>query len=86
MAKRKSSTELDSTYILKIVLYLILGSEWLKILTHSGVQIPLPIGALVGVIVASHEKFQIDRKIEYALILLAMFIGFWVPLGIVVSI
>ena len=85
MPKRKSAPELDSIYILKIVLYLVVGSQWLKILTHSGVQIPVPVGALLGVLFASHERFQIDRKIEYALLLLAMFIGFWVPLGLVIT-
>ena len=83
MAKRKSSNqELDSIYVLKLVMYLIIGSQWLKIVSHSGVQIPIPVGALIALLFATHDHFSIDRKVEYAVILVAMFIGFWVPLGL----
>lgn len=85
MAKKHQNQEMDSTYILKIVLYLVLGSQWLKIVTKSGVQIPIPVGAIVGIMFAAHDHFQIDRKIEYAVLLVAMFIGFWVPLGAVIT-
>lgn len=85
MAKKNQNQEMDSTYILKIVLYLVLGSQWLKIVTKSGVQIPIPVGAIVGIMFAAHDHFQIDRKIEYAVLLVAMFIGFWVPLGAVIT-
>lgn len=79
---KKSSDELDSTYVLKIVLYLIVGSQWLKITTKTGMQIPIPLGALFGLLFAAHDHFRIDRKIEYAVLLVAMFVGFWVPLGL----
>lgn len=85
MAKRRnrnSGQELDSVYVLKLVMYLIIGSQWLKIVTHSGVQIPIPVGALIALLFAMHDHFSIDRKVEYAVILVAMFIGFWVPLGL----
>jgi hypothetical protein len=85
MAKRKAKNEKDSTYLLKLVLYLIVGSQWLKIVTKSGVQIPIPVGAIIGVMFAAHDHFQIDRKIEYAVLLVAMFIGFWIPLGAVLA-
>lgn len=85
MAKKNQNQELDSVYLLKIVLYLVLGSQWLKIVTKSGVQIPIPVGAIVGIMFAAHDHFQIDRKIEYAVLLVAMFIGFWVPLGAVIT-
>lgn len=83
MAKNKSSNrEPDYLYILKLLLYLIVGSQWLKIQTKSGPQISIPYGALVGLLFAMHDHFRIDRKIEYALLLVAMFIGFWVPIGL----
>ena len=86
MAKNKNQNqELDSVYLLKLVLYLVIGSQWLKIVTRSGVQIPIPVGAIVGILFASHDHFRIDRKIEYAVLLVAMFIGFWVPLGAVLT-
>lgn len=81
MANKKRKNELDSVYLLKLVLYLVIGSQWLKIVTASGAQIPIPVGALLAVLFASHDHFQIDRKIEYAVLLVAMFMGFWLPLG-----
>jgi len=82
----KRNPEQDSTYFLKLVLYLIVGSQWLKIVLDSGWQIPIPVGALIGLLFAAHDHFSIDRKIEYAVLLVAMFVGFWVPLGAVLEI
>lgn len=79
-AKTKKNTESDGVYLLKLVLYLILGAQWIRI-TKSGTQIPIPYGFIVGLLFAAHDHFQIDRKIEYALLLAAMFIGFWLPVG-----
>ena len=83
MAKKRSkSQELDSVYFLKIVLYVIIGSQWIY-LTNStaSTQIPVPLGLILGLWFAAHEHFQIDRKIEYALILIASVIGFWAQTG-----
>jgi hypothetical protein len=92
MAKTKTivknkyrTTELDSVYLFKMVLYLILGSQWLWFEQANGQKIPLPVGLLIGVLFALHDHFQIDRKIEYAVLLLAMLIGFVAGIGIVVS-
>ena len=83
--KRSANTELDSTYLLKMVLYLVLGSFWLKITYGNQTsQIPIPLGFIVGLIIASREKFQIDRKMEFAILLMAMFIGFWLPIGLTI--
>ena len=83
--KSKKAEELDSVYLLKMVLYLILGSFWLKFDKSGSYQIPIPLGLLVGAFLASHERFQIDRKMEYAILLMAMFIGFWLPLGLTIA-
>lgn len=81
MAKNKNSKyEPDSIYILKIVLYLIIGAQWIRF-TRGDMQIPIPIGFMVGVLFARLDRFQIDRKIEYAILLLSTFIGFWLPIG-----
>jgi hypothetical protein len=77
-----SSGERDSTYVIKLLFYLVIGSLWLKIKLKSGTEIPIPFGALIGLLLASHERFQIDRKIEYAILLVAMFVGFWIPTGL----
>lgn len=85
-SKRKPEpTETDGAYFLKLVLYLILGSLWVKVTTADGVQIPVPAGFILGIIFAAHDHFQIDRKIEYALLLAAVLIGFWLPIGVFVS-
>lgn len=87
MAKRKltKNQQLDTTYILKITMYLVLGSQWLYVVYDPSAQLPVPFGALVALMFARHEHFQIDRKIEYAIILLSMFVAFWLPMGITLS-
>jgi hypothetical protein len=82
---KKPSKEIDSTYFLKLVLYLIVGSLWVRI-DRSGSVIPLPVGLVIGLIFASHEHFRLDRKIEYAVLLMAMFVGLWLPLGLTIAI
>lgn len=87
MAKKKKAKQSpDSVYFLKIVLFLILGSLWIKATDGQSWQLPIPVGFLVGLLLVSHEHFQIDRKIEYAVLIIAMFIGFWLPIGLYVNV
>ena len=79
--KKASTLEMDSVFILKLVLFLVLGSQWLHVVSPSG-ELPIPVGAIIGIFFAMHEHFKIDRKSEYAILLLAMFVGFWLPMGI----
>lgn len=87
MAKRqkRKPNETDSEYLFKLVLYLIIGSLWLKITTDNNAQIPLPVGLAVGLIFASREHFRLDKKIEYAVLLVSMLVGFWLPIGIFIQ-
>ena len=85
MVKRKTKKESDSTYMLKLVMYLLIGSVWVKITYADGGQLPLPVGFVIGLFFAMHDHFQIDRKIEYALLLVALLIGFWLPVGVFIS-
>ncbi len=86
-AKQKSSkTDVEGLYFLKLVLFLILGSFWIRIGNGSTWQIPVPIGLLVGLLLARNDRFKIDRKIEYAVLLIAMFIGFWTPMGMLIKV
>lgn len=85
MAKRTAVSEPDGVYLLKLVLYLILGALWLKISKGQTLQVPVPVGFITGLIFAAHEHFQLDKKIEYALLLAAMFVGFWLPIGLYVG-
>lgn len=83
-AKRKPQ-ELDSIYLLKMVFYLILGSFWLRITNaNQSWQVPVPVGLFLGLLLAGKDRFQIDRKLEYAILLMAMFLGFWLPLGVTI--
>lgn len=84
MAKTKAKQS-DSAYFLKLVLYLMLGTLWLKITHNETLQIPIPVGLIAGLVFTSHEHFQIDRKIEYAVLLVAMLVGFWIPFGIYIN-
>ena len=84
--KKNGATELDGVFILKLVLYAVLGSLWLKI--HSSdlsSGIPIPVGLIAGLIFTSHEHFQIDRKIEYAVLLVAMLFGYFAPYGLYIN-
>ena len=75
----------DGVYLLKLVLYLLLGSIWLKIQSGSNISFPIPVGLIVGLILTTHEHFQIDRKIEYAVLLVAMLFGYFAPYGLFIS-
>jgi hypothetical protein len=87
MAKQKRPQQpTDGAFILKLVLYVILGSLWLKIHSSSlDSGIPLPIGLAVGLIFSSHEHFRIDRKIEYGVLILSALIGLMVPYGLFIG-
>ena len=92
MAKAKSktslktadTTEVDGVYILKLVLYVVLGSLWLKLGSNSNLDttFPLPLGLVIGLLFASHEHFRIDRKIEYAVLVVAALVGLMAPYGL----
>ncbi len=80
---RLTAKQSDGTFVLKVLLYIIVGSQWLYITSpERSQQYPIPIGLVIGLFFASHEHFKLDRKIEYAVLLAAMFIGFWLPMGI----
>ena len=70
------SRDPDSVYILKIVLFFLIGTFWVHVATDS-MTIPLPLGLAIGLWFASHDHFKIDRKIEYAVLLVAMFISYF---------
>ncbi|MBI3494375.1 hypothetical protein HY004_00115 [Candidatus Saccharibacteria bacterium] len=91
MAKKKINIlpeEKDSAFLLKIVMYIILASVWIKfqepldlfVVGISGV----PIGLFVGLIVARQDRFQIDRKIEYVVLIVMTIVTYFIPAGIVI--
>lgn len=82
---KKQHIELDSVYIFKLVMYLIIGTLWLRVGKADGSNIPIPIGLVIGFLFAAHDSFKIDRKIEYAVLLVAMLIGFWSRIGLMIT-
>lgn len=69
--KKRTKSESNSAYFLKILLYFILGTIWVKIAGRPLV----PLGLILGLLFSAHEHFQIDRKIEYAVLLVATLLG-----------
>lgn len=89
MAKTKKKTvqagNYDGVYLLKLALYVILGSMWVKISHGGSLNLPLPVGFVVGLLFASHDHFRIDRKIEYATLMVAMLVGYFAPYGLYIN-
>lgn len=89
MVKTKiKQTESDGVYFLKLVLYVVLGSMWLKFsvpLVFGGFVVTgIPLGFLLGLLFAAHDHFQVDRKIEYAILVVVAILTYFVPAGIVI--
>ena len=68
---KKVTTETDNAYFLKILLYFVLGTIWLQ---YDGYTV-IPIGLILGVMFAHHDHFSIDRKVEYAILIIAALMG-----------
>ncbi len=81
MPKKTKKFETDGTYFFKILLYFVIGTIWIKVNGHTVV----PLGLLLGVLFSRHEHFQIDRKVEYAILLVATLLGL-IGFGIFISI
>ncbi|MBI3624004.1 hypothetical protein HY218_00020 [Candidatus Saccharibacteria bacterium] len=83
MSKPRPRPEPDSVFLLKMVMYLVIGAQWLRIVNPSLTrEIPLPVGLVIGLLFAMHDHFRLDRKIEFGLLLAAMLVGFWSQAGI----
>ena len=65
---------------MKLVLFFLLGSFWLRITIGDNSFVGLPLGLAVGLVFARHEHFQIDRKIEYAVLLVATALSAYIPI------
>lgn len=86
--KASESNEPDSTYFFKLVLFIILGSLWLKFQTPLAfgdfLLRGIPVGLFIGLLFASHDHFRIDRKIEYAILLIMTIVSVFLPVGIII--
>lgn len=81
--------ESDGTYFLKLVVFILLATFWVKFsqpMIWLGVSIAaVPVGMLVGLLLVSQfEKHQSDRKIWYAILVVVCIISYFKPAGIVI--
>jgi hypothetical protein len=76
--KRAAATETDSTYFLKLLIYFVFGSIWIK--SHGLVIFPL--GLIAGLLLSSHDHFKVDRKVEYAVLIVAALLGLSGQIGL----
>lgn len=86
---RERIFETDGTYFLKLVVFVLLGTLWIKFnqpISWLGMPFnAIPVGFLVGLLlVRQFEKYQADRKIWYAILLVVTIICYFVPAGIVI--
>jgi len=82
--QRNFKTEKDAVYFLKLVLFFILGCVWVRLGAEDGV--PIPVGLIFGILLATQDHFQIDRKIEFAILLVAAILSYIAPIGFVLAI
>lgn len=83
MTKDKTaSKESDSAYLLKLIMYFLIGAIWVNV---TAIDFQIPAGFIIGLAFANHEHFRIDRKIEYAVLLIAMVLSFVSPIGLVLA-
>jgi hypothetical protein len=82
--KTNQNQELDAVYLMKIVLFFLLGCIWINIGTEPG--IPIPVGLLLGIVFASHDHFQIDKKVEFVVLFMAAVLSFIAPIGFVLNV
>lgn len=81
--------ESDGEYLLKLIVCVLLGSFWIKFsepVSWLGMSFfAIPVGLVLGIILVSQfEKFQSDRKIWYAVLIIVGVISYFVPAGIVI--
>ena len=81
--------ETDGSYLLKLVIFIILGTMWLKFnqpVEWFGLHInALPLGLVVGLVLVNLvEKYQFNRKIWYAVLIIVGIVTYFLPAGIII--
>ncbi|MCL2451651.1 hypothetical protein FWD20_02125 [Candidatus Saccharibacteria bacterium] len=72
-----------SHFFLKFVLFFVLGLVWFRLGAPLGFIEVVPVGLIVGLIIACFEKFRIGRGIEIAILVVAATVSFLSPVGLV---
>lgn len=86
---REKIFETDGAYFLKLVICVVLGTLWIKFgapISWQGITVAsIPLGFFAGLLlVHQFEKYQSDRKIWYAILLIVTIISNFLPAGIVI--
>lgn len=80
--------ETDGVFLLKVVLYIVLGTFWVKFgqpLELGAISLNgLPVGFLIGMFIATRERRQINRKIAYSLLIIVTILCYFFPAGVVI--
>ncbi len=71
VVKQKRYYESDFAFLVKAAVYLLLGLTWIAISNHR----LIPIGVILGFLFSKVDVFRIDRKIEYALLVVGALLG-----------
>jgi hypothetical protein len=82
----QKTDEKASTYLLKVMLFFILGTFWLRLDSVDWgpfKHFSIPLGFFIGLVFAAHEHFEIDQKMEYVVLIISTFASFYLPVGIV---
>lgn len=78
--KLQKYRESDFHLIVKLALYLVLGTFWVAVDNRR----IIPAGVIVGFFLSKTEFFRVNKKIEYALLLVGALFGLF-GRGIIVS-
>ena len=73
-----------SHFMLKLVLFMILGLIWFRLGAPLGSIQVLPIGLVIGLALAIFESFRIGQRIEIIILVAAAAVSYVLPVGIVI--
>ena len=81
--------ENDSAFFLKLEVFIILSALWLRLREPIGIGVfeiqAIPIGLMVALfLVLKLEKYQFNRKIWYATLILMAILTSFTPVGIII--
>ncbi|HEX6416262.1 MAG TPA: hypothetical protein VFZ62_01940 [Candidatus Saccharimonadales bacterium] len=81
--------ESDGTYFLKLVVFVLLGTFWLRFaqpVEWMGFTLTaIPVGMILGLFLVNRfEKYQADRKIWYAILIIVTIVCAFSPTGVII--
>lgn len=68
---KKVLIETNISVVVKLALYLLVGTLWISKEDKN----VFPIGVILGYLIARKELFQIDKKIEFAMLVIGAFLS-----------